>query len=847
MSVLTLRQLYEERNVHRLSCRVIIGGAPLPKWTSVSYQFSIGQAPTASIVVPNINVLPFACQEEASVEIWVGFYIGLSLLEKLVFAGGVVDSISNNGPEVEVECIMDGPRKLQYAYNRRIDFDLAAILATDAVTGLLDLAGVTNYNVELDPWVIGTAVPYTVALGNQLQFSTYGEAINKISEVDGSAWYALPTGQVRVENKPPVPADAARREYFTNQLAGIVSSIPAGASNPDAIPRINEISRHKFRSEVANFIEVDGAVLVTFGPNGEQNSEQIVEAVDGASGQFPNGAFWIPTPPLFQDFTFSDELIDTNAKAFEVAERYFNIKNRLLEKTTINVPADPDVFLCETVKVIDPDYTNVSSLYFVESYRTTIDGSGGVTELNLSGGPESGTIGFAKPFAEFIWKYQAIHNIVGGGPQNLSQQDLGPNSDNGAKLCEDLPAEIGNADQGADLPPGEDKPMVIINFDGSPSEDFDGFIVSYEWADDQGHGTVTGGVVTAAALTGPRVTFLYDPDIVSNINMTLTVTDDSGRKDSITKTVYTGADHINVDPPDKNPNLNDTPNGGGDAIGKCTPCGDSTENCGEKPGTPPAPGEPGSGQPGDSGAGGCNGRMTLYFLAAEAFAMGSEDNRTWNDLSKAAAGATGNFISVAVATDWKEMINYGIFGTDRGEIVISTNLCVTGAVVAILRGAVITLWVDREENHRVWAATDLGFLYSSLDNGQTWSMWDEGTGYPVYGIATPPGGSVWLFGGDTGDPRTLVRIDGKKTKDFLSLAFAGDILDAIRAAGPGFSISTMAINDTATLIGFNGGVSPAVWANSDPLGSPGGWIPAIGTPVSIVAAAPGFGGDFLVA
>lgn len=1012
MAPLSLLQLYEEKDTHTPEFRVIIGGATLPKWTSIQYQFAIGEVPTATITVPSRAYLPAAVAEEASVQIWFGLRWGIVLQEQMVFGGAVVDSVSSQGPEVIIKCVMSGPRKLVYSYNRRIDFDFDNVTAVEAVTALLDLAGVSNYYVDLEAWLIGTAVPHTALLGNQLQFSSYGEAVNKVSEVDGSPWYALPTGQVRVEKRDPIPSASWRRTYFTGLLTGIIESQPTGVTNASARPRIVDISRDKFRNEVANFIEVDGAVVTTIGPLGEQNSSQIVETVDGASGQFPNGAYWIPTPPLFQDFTFSNELIDTNAKAFEVAERYFDLKNRLLEKIPLTVPGDPDVFLGETVKVIDPRYSGVQSLYFVDGYSTAIDSGGCVTQLSLSGGPESGTTGFAAPFAEFIWKYQALHDLTPGGWDNTSQNNQ--QSDPASKLCEDLPSDTGSPDQGGNFTPGSDRRTVIIGLDGTPSEDFDGQVVSYDWYwVDPDAGTPT--VITGAAptypisytnhLTGPRQTMIFDPDIVSSVSMTLLVTDDSGRVSKIVKTIYTSASYI--DPgtglPANDPTLNDTDNGGGQNNGPC--CDPAVDDCGPPPGPTNPPGGGGNdssgSNPSGTNPGNCNGMGVGYFVAAGAFAMGTTDNRTWNDLAPGDAGASGDFISVAAGINYVNQKSLGIFGTSTGDVVITDDICVTGTKVFNAGAAVNCIVIDGNEmgdaiqganwdgtipiytqgspgtmtileayhqalkvgftpstavlatavmmaesglvsnasnsagnnppstdrgivqindyyhpevsdvcayntecaiiamfkisgggsdfspwaaynagtykqflsqiqdatgttidpnappgpgttttkkSFKVWLGTTAGLIFVSTDSGQTWKLWGN-AGHAIHQIITPsfppvPGApSLWVFGGDTGDIHSLILRaigDGR----LGNIIIGGFLKNAIDLA-PGNHIQSAVFNDTCLAIGFSGGVDAAVWVNSDPIGSPEDWEPAINFGVNARSLAKDFGSGLI--
>jgi hypothetical protein len=976
----SIQEYYEEEDSKQLAWYVIIGGAYLPTVQSIQYEFAIGSAPTATIVV-NRNQLPAAVKEEASVQIWLGFRKApITESISLVFGGAKVDSVSRNGPDVTIECVMDGPAKLNYTYNRHIAYDFADVEAQVTVVALMDLAGVHNYYVDLPAWVIGTAVPRVAGTPDEVQFSTYGEAVNKVAEVDASPWYAMPTGQVRVEIRNQIPADTARRTYFSSVLVGTIEVPPAGITNPNARPRILSANANFDRASVSNWIEIDGAVVTEFGPNGEQNSHQIVANDDAQSGNFANGAPWITTPPLFQQFTLSNELIDTDAKAAEVVARYLSLRNRLFQEVAVTVPADPDVFLGETVEIKDPKYTGIDELYFLRSYRTTIESGNMVTNLELVGGQYAGTAGHISPFAEFIWKYSVIHNIVGIG--QLSAVDLGPGCDIGSKLCEDLPSGTGDSAHGGDLSSGQDMPVTMISFDGTPSQDFDGQIVSYAWEDDQ---------TPQHTGTGPYFTVAYNPEDVNTVQMTLTVTDNDGRTNALTKTVYVGADHIDLPPgATQDPPMCDTQFGGGTGIGDCCvgpDCSSPPTPGGGNPGEPPGGGNP---PVGGGGTGFCNGIGASFFLAAGAYAMFTPDNRAWNDLSTGDAGVSGEFISVGSLADWGNSQTLGLFGTDAGEI-YATSDCVTGVIVAHLDGEVRCIQPDTNSSgggggaggghdkeltvytqsnpgtltmvqafqqalavgfditpakiavaimiaesglisnalntnpgpptshdrgiaqinsvahpeisdicaydtacailamykiskggtdfspwstyaqktylshlaavdsgtegiHRppgstavAWAGTSTGKLYKSA-GGTQFTLQAVGAG-PINAIGTPAGGSLWLYGGDTEDINTLIQIVPDKTGGtIVPLFISGDLADAIAAAGPGFSISSAAVNQEGLLIAFNGGVVPPVWINGDPAGSSDGWEPATGIGVSgIDACAPGFGSYFVVA
>lgn len=812
----TLQELYEEYDGKTVSYRIIVAGADITnRVSSFDWQFSgVGQVPTASFNVPS-GLMVSAIAEEAEVEIWFGYKIGFIDLRKLVFGGGVIDSVSYSSGEFNVECIQDGARRLNYPYYKQIDYDFDNVTAQEAATALLDLAGVPVYVVELDPWLIGTAVPQV------LKFSNYGDAINKVATVDGTEWFALPSGQIRVEKRDPLPYDNPKRTYYSSNLVGIAESQPTGVDpvNPLARPRIDNLNKNYDRPGVNNFINVDGATLVTLGPNGEQNSEQIHEEVDAAPGVFDNGAPWITTPPLFQPFTYSNELIDTNAKANSVANRYLLLKNRLAQSLSVRIPLDPELFLCMTIKIID-EVSNTSDLYFLESYRCSVSDGNVTSDLMLRGGPYSGTQGFASPFAEFRWTYEALWNRTQGNNEigstgcgdNAASLNAGFATNLGSKLCQDIPENVGSTQKGGNKPTAQ-QGMVFIGFDGTLSEDFDGNIVSWAWSDSQGH-----------TATGSRVTFIYDPTVASSIQMTLTVTDDTARTDVITKTVYVGATAPPI-PLLDDPTLNDTPEGGGAAAGDCTEGGD-----------------PEHGQEGEPG--GDNGMALMYFVAAECKAMASADNETWNMLDKDNLGV-GNFISVDAKTDYENGITTALFGTEEGEIVKTQDGAQTGEVTHSTGDnteRIESIAFDDRYCSNVFAVTSKGQILKSENDGDSWSVHKPKDGIEINKIMFH-NGTMYIFGGDTADPSSLVRLSYDEGKTFHSMVFPNNLQFAISQAGPGNTVKTAAINQERLMIGFDGGVSPPVWTSPDS----NTWTPAQGmSGTNVRTAAPGFGDSFAV-
>jgi hypothetical protein len=812
----TLQEIYEQEDTRRLAYRIIIAGADFTqRVNSFNYGFANGEAPTATINLSK-DLLTDAIAEESAVEIWLGFQVGLVHIQKMVFGGGIINSVSRHGTEVNVECIQDGPRRINFTYYRRIDYEFDNKTAQESLEALLTLAGVTNWYVNVVPWDIGTAVPQTI------QFSTYAEAINKISTVDGMEWYALPTGQIRVESRDPLPYDNSRRIYYSSHLVGTHESqsveVTGRGVSSNARPRNLDVSASYDRPGVGNWVEVDGAVLVTLGPNGEQNSDQIIEFVDGAPGHFDNGAPWITTPPLFQQFSFSNELIDTNAKAFEVAERYYALKNRLIQNVTITVPADPDVFLNETVRVIDEN-TDTDELYCVVGYRTNISSSEAITELTLQGGHYSGTQGFASPFAEFTWTHEVLYNQLGGSgnnsvadgncSDNAAALALGWQSGLGAKLCQDLPEDTGSSDQGGGKP-GPVTAQVFIGLNGTPSEDFDGQVVSWAWSDNLGH---TG--------SGPRVTFIYDPATASTVEVTLTVTDDTARTDTITKTVYLKA---NYNTP-SDPSLNDTPAGGGEAQGACTEDGDPEHGDGDQPGG--------------------HGMSLIHAVAADCKAMMTANNQDWNMLDKDDL-SVGNFISVAAKNKYGTQETIALFGTDNGQIMRTTDGAQSGTVTH--RGStqnerITSIAFDPKDCGTAIAFTSLGQVLTSDDDGSTWTQIKPKDGIPINKTMFIDG-KLYAFGGDTGDPDTLIRVSKDGGASFDPVRLTGDLYRAVQSAGPGGTITAASRNAQGLTIGFKG-VSGLAWTTTD-ITKPD-WSEVSGlSGTQVTAMAPGHDSDSII-
>lgn len=426
---------------------------------AVSWTFRKAQVPSCTMRLP-LPLLSDVMVEGVSADVFVGF--GATVTP--VFSGKI-ESVAATPSEIVLHC-SGRSRGLDVPY-RRSAITLDNVAATAAVTTLLQDAGITYFLVDLPAWQLGTPDVQTI------EFQSFGEAVNQIAEVDGSPWYEMPDGQVRVELRDPIPSASVFRQYFSGVLDGLTATQPDGVSDADAKPRIHDITSGKRLRDVRNRVTVRGAP----NPATQENFEATAQAASP----------WIGTPPGFIDFFISNSLIQSQTKATETAIRHLGLQNRLIQEVDLGVDGDPEVFLGATVEVIDPEYSGVRGRFVVVGYTSTLSAAAFETMLELEGGLGSGTTPQVAPVAAFSWK-----------------TDLGP------KLQQVTPAGQG----------------VFFTFDGGASRDFDGEIALYSWSDTQ-----------ANVGTGRFFTVAYDPTLVSSVDVTLTVTDGDGLTDSITQTV----------------------------------------------------------------------------------------------------------------------------------------------------------------------------------------------------------------------------------------------------------------------------------------------------------------------
>lgn len=373
--------------------------------------------------------------------------------------------------------------------------------------------------------------------------------------------------------------------------------------------------------------------------------------------------------------TYQNELIQTVLVADDVAQRLVDKYHRILQSIEIEVPFDPRIDLGATIIIDDPDtaadpgVTGLTGNWWVRGYRHSLAAGQAVTQISLFGGDQSGTATQSDPRPDFHW---------------LIEREL-----------------VGNALQ-----------AIVTFYDDST--DLDGWIVNYRWRDDY-----AGGANDQQGRDLRVVTFAYDPNVDTVVNMTLTVTDNEGNTASITKAVDVSTD-------------ND------EAYAPVVSC-----------------------------AGGNTCMLTI------------DGGLSWNDVATPSGLARVTEVTQTYDLDANMVV---LFGTDTGRIYRSTdnNATLTEvAGVALTDGFRITaIEADRILRQRIWATTTEGHVLVSFDFGATWNLFHHlGLGWPhrhdspgdtsgndefhvdprpVNGIllSEPSVNRIWVFGGRGTDPES---------------------------------------------------------------------------------------------
>ncbi|KKN19692.1 hypothetical protein LCGC14_0943130 [marine sediment metagenome] len=428
--------LYETVDAKDGTLVVKINGVLLnPVWRS-QWRFDVGRVPSATIYVPNPT--PAGVAYFADVTIDAGF----NGVVQRVFTGIVLD-VKNNELGCNIECI-GRSWALDVTY-QDILLVLTNITSEDAITDLLQNAGILDFTVNVPAWTIGTVAPQT------LRFQSFGEAITKIAEVDGCRWYETPSGQVVVQVVPPVPSLGISREYFSMQLTALVESYPAGIVA--GRPRLRRCQQQTRVRLTKNEVLVRGALVTEEIAPGVESSHDITALVQADSPYVLNA----DGSQAYNDLVFNNALIDTEEKGDEVADRLLVLHNRLWVFVSATIDGDPRMALIETHKIEDPSYSGVTGNWFVEGYNTTFGQQDFVTTMNLRG---RGGLSNRDPVADFTWVVD--REVI------------------------------------------DDREYIVITVDGRTSFDPDGEIASYSWTDNQTP-IVTGATAVVTVRADPGV------------------------------------------------------------------------------------------------------------------------------------------------------------------------------------------------------------------------------------------------------------------------------------------------------------------------------------------------------
>jgi hypothetical protein len=465
---MTIDNLYLNVDYKPASYRIVIGGSELTEFVSVNHTNAIQKVPTASIRIR--GAVPPSVVFGARVTIDEGF---VGAARQRVFTGTVLHPDNADATGKTIEC-QGMSAVLDNTYHKVVVTVDGSRTVPELIEDLLAASGAQHYAVNMPDWTAGAVVPQI------LSFQTYGEAITKLAEVNGGRWYETATGVIKVDPKDPIPGMGAWRTYFSMSLAGVTEGYPADVVS--GRPRIRACGQVRKARDVKNQVWVRGAVLTQTNPDGSQSSVTLEERAYAPSP-------WVLNPDgsqAYNDELYSNEIIDTIAVAGAEAGRRVMVKNRLVTQVDIRIDGDPQVQSGVTVQVEDPSYSAVTGRWFVEAVATTLAAGRFETQLTLLGGPQSGGQIIVAPFANFLY--------------NVEQEIMG------------------------------DRPWDIVTFDGSPSIDPDGQIVSWTWSDNQTPPLVSG--------TGQTITVRIDPSVVvPPWEVTLAVVDNDGGTDTLTLTI----------------------------------------------------------------------------------------------------------------------------------------------------------------------------------------------------------------------------------------------------------------------------------------------------------------------
>ncbi len=456
-------------NTTRTLCfRLLVGGVLLQpvgatgstaKPGVIGMRWGSSKASPVPVLTADLTRIPSWMVRGLAVDLFVGYdeeYIK-------VFTGHL-QTRSPNSPGRTSQIACTGQLHRLFRSIEINDRDVTGLTVAQAIQQILDYVGIADSKLNVPAFTLGTKANAI------LERASSADMVQRLLDIDGLTIYETGAGTAIVRKVDSFPAPSPFVTYTTDNTP--TARIIAGSEEEDP-------------SYIRTRLVFTGATVVE-GTAPDQTSRTITATAVSVNNL-------LAQPPLLSgshiDAEGSNPLVDTDAKATEVAARLLTELARVPHRFTLEVPGNPLLELGQTVQLNFPEMNIANRLYVLEGVDHEISASRGyVSRLALHGGDElGGTIGIA-PVADFT--VSLVRQVI------------------------------------------SDRVYVVATFNGNLSHDLDGTIASYAWSDDE---TTTPEIAT---ITTAVATVRIDPATITGTwNVTLTVTDNDGLTGAITKSI----------------------------------------------------------------------------------------------------------------------------------------------------------------------------------------------------------------------------------------------------------------------------------------------------------------------